>query len=1113
MNKLIKNSKDNALLFRRPLMVGLILGLSFPTAPLTLQAAQKTIIEISEEGNITLVVKKKSLRSVLSDIEKNSKYVFGYNSNLPYLDNTVSVSLNNATIQQTMDAVLKGLPLTYELSGRQVLLVEKNSKNQVEKVISGRVVDENNEPLIGVNVQSGSNGTITDVDGKFTLKAKGTVTFSYIGYKKQHLSIDNCKEVHMKPMQETLDEVVVTALGMKRSEKALGYSTQKVSGDLFEKVKGTNVATSLTGRISGLTVFNTTEFNEAPTLSLRGETPLLVLDGVPTNLNLSDINQDDIETIDVLKGATASALYGSRGGSGVIMITTKKGAEKKGFTVTVNSSNMINAGTLALPKVQSSYSSGYGGKYNVDDEVWGDKLDIGRTAMQYDPKTYQLVERPLISAGKDNFKNFTEFSMISNTSVSVTQQGENGSFRSSLSYLYNKGQYPNAKAQQFTYNVGGEMRLGKKVKVEGTMGFTKMVAPQTAGTGYDDQGYIYNLLVWTGPEYDIRDYRDYWATPEEKQNWMRDSWYDNPYLMAYEKINRRDNSKYNGMLNLTYEIKPWLKAIVRGGFDNIINSTKRHAPIGINATRDWGNTNKGYYNEKTEETFTANGDFILTAQGKIKKFTVDGLLGGSIYYYRNKYMDAATKNGITVPGFYSLKASVASPTIDSYLANKQVNSLYGKVTIGYDNAVYLDITGRNDWSSTLPDGSNSYFYPSVGASLLLSELFELPSWMNFWKLRASWTVSKSDLSIYETANSYKVENDVWDGLNTASYPVSMYGNVKPITNRTYEIGTSMHFLNNRLKADFTYYNKLTYNNTIKTTISSMSGFESVLVNTDEEYVRRGFEVVLEGTPIQTKDFTWKAVANWALSHRYYSKLDPKYSADKPWIYEGSRADHYTAKDFQRSSDGSVITVNGYPQLSKYYSKVGNMDPNWTWGLTNTLKYKDFTLSFSIDGRVGGLSLNKTNRYLWQTGAHPDTDNEWRYDEVVNGNKSYVADGVTVVSGSATYDAYGNITSDDRVFEKNTTPVSYEQYIKNYWRKGSQFITDETFIKLREVSITYDIPKSFSKKCRLSSSSVSLIGQNLLLWTKDYKFADPDRATDDLNSPSVRYVGVNLKLEF
>jgi TonB-dependent outer membrane receptor, SusC/RagA subfamily, signature region len=410
MNKFKILSKDSALLFMKPLLLGFILGLSFTSIPSTLQAASKTIVEINQEGNITLVVKKKSLRSVLSDIEKHSQYVFGYNSQLPYMDHIVSVSLKKATIQQTMDAVLKGLPLTYELSGRQVLLVEKNGEKQVEKVVSGRVVDENNEPLIGVNVQSGSAGTITDIDGKFTLKAKGTVTFSYIGYNKQYLKVDNCKEVRMKPLQETLDEVVVTALGMKRSEKALGYSTQKVSGDLFEKVKGTNVATSLTGRISGLTVFNTTEFNEAPTLSLRGETPLLVLDGVPTNLTLSDINQDDIETIDVLKGATASALYGSRGGSGVIMVTTKKGAEKKGFTVTVNGSNMINAGTLALPKVQSSYSSGYGGKYNVDDEVWGDKLDIGRTALQYDPKTYQVVEKPLVSAGKNNFKNFTEFS-------------------------------------------------------------------------------------------------------------------------------------------------------------------------------------------------------------------------------------------------------------------------------------------------------------------------------------------------------------------------------------------------------------------------------------------------------------------------------------------------------------------------------------------------------------------------------------------------------------------------------------------------------------------------------------------------------------------------------
>ena len=613
--------KDTISFYTHSVLLSLFIGLFAFLQPTTLYAAQRIELSVNQQKGITLVVKDRTLQQVLKEIEQQTSYVFVYNSKLPGLDEKVTVNIQNATIEQVMDSLLQALPLGYEISGRQVMIVAKASEEI--RVVSGRVLDEQGEPLIGVNVKSKQNGTVTDMDGRFTLKAEGTVTFSYVGYKRLTLGLSKCKEVRMVPDHEALEEVVVTALGMKRSEKALGYATQKVSGSLFEKVKGTNVATSLTGRISGLTVFNSTEFNETPTMSLRGETPLLVLDGVPTNLSIADINQDDIESINVLKGATASALYGSRGGSGVIMVTTKKGGEK-GFHVTVNSSNMINAGTLALPEVQTSYSSGYAGKYNVDDEVWGDKLDIGRTAVQYDPQTHEWREMPLVSAGRNNFKNFTEFSMISNTSISVTQQGDNGSFRSSISYLYNKGQYPNTRAQQFTYSLGGEMKLGDKVKIEGTLGFNKMVAPQTSGTGYDDQGYIYNLLVWTGPEYDLRDYRNYWVVEDEKQNWMRDSWYDNPYLMAYEKINRRDNSKYNGMLNLTYEVTPWMKAMLRGGFDNIINATQRRAPLSINATRDWGNTSKGFYEEISEETFTANGDFILTAQGQFGKFSVDG---------------------------------------------------------------------------------------------------------------------------------------------------------------------------------------------------------------------------------------------------------------------------------------------------------------------------------------------------------------------------------------------------------------------------------------------------------------------------------------------------------
>lgn len=1078
--------------------------------------ANETTIHVEQNGNITLNVNKMPLKQVIGIIEKQSKYVFGYNSNIPNLDTPVTVSLRDASITKVMNAILSGTGLTFEISGRQILIIKANDK---KITIKGKVTDKNNEPIIGatVMIKGAYVGAVTDADGNYKITVPNEQTilrYSFLGYVTQDQRVGNKRNISIVLNEEAkeLNEVVVTALGMKRSEKALGYATQKVAGDQFEKVKGVNVATSMTGRIAGLIVFNSTEFMESPTITLRGETPLLVLDGVPSNLTLADINSDDIESIDVLKGATASALYGSRGGSGAIMVTTKKSGQE-GFSVEVNSSNMFNCGTLALPKVQTSYSSGYSGKYNVDDEVWGDKLDIGRIYSQYNPLTHEMEDMELTSKGKNNFKNFLQFSMISNNTVSVTQQGKNGSVRASGSFIYDKGQYPNEYGKVFQYNVGGEMKLGKKVDITATMGFNKQLASNTSGTGYDDQGYIYNLLIWTGPEYDIRDYRDYWLVKDQKQNWNRATWYDNPWMSAYEKINREDITKTNGMFTLNYSILPWLKAIIRGGYDYTLQSTKRRAPIGINSTREWGKTNKGYYSERNAEVFTTNDDFILNAQKNFGDFSLDLLAGYSIYYYRNKYTDLSTKNGLSIPGFYSLKASVESPNVDSYLANKQVNSLYSKASIGFKNTYYIDITGRNDWSSTLPSYDNSYFYPSAGASVIMSNIIKLPHWWTFWKMRGSWTVSKKDLNIYDTNQAYTINNSIWDGLNSAAYPETMRGNVKPITDRTWEIGTSVNFLQNRLRFDFTYYNKLTYNNTVATTISNMSGFTSVLVNTDEEYVRKGFEFFIDATPIQTKDFSWNITTNWARSARYFAKIDPIYSADNLWTYKGARVDAYTYRGLTYDPEGNLILTNGFPRRSSYTTKVGNMDPDWMWGLTNTFKFKGFTVACSFDGRIGGLSINRTDYRMWQTGAHPDSDNEWRYDEVVNGKKNYVGEGVYVVSGDVTYDTYGRITEDTRVFAKNETPVSYESYIKNYWCKGEQFIKKETYIKLRELSITYDLPLSFCKKLGMTSSSVSLIGQNLFLWAPDYKFADPDKASDDLSSPSVRYVGVNIKMKF
>ncbi|MCD7977386.1 MAG: hypothetical protein LUG51_09590 [Tannerellaceae bacterium] len=285
------------------------------------------------------------------------------------------------------------------------------------------------------------------------------------------------------------------------------------------------------------------------------------------------------------------------------------------------------------------------------------------------------------------------------------------------------------------------------------------------------------------------------------------------------------------------------------------------------------------------------------------------------------------------------------------------------------------------------------------------------------------------------------------------------------------------------------------------------------MNTKEEYVTRGWEFVVDFMPVRTREFIWNTTVNWATVRKYYARLDETYSPDNLWVYKGGRTDHLVERDFNYDPNGNVILLNGYPRLSDYQTRIGYKDPNWVWGWTNTFKYKDFTLSVGIDGRIGGKSNSTTNRSMWQTGAHPDTDNEWRYEEVVNGKQTYVANGVKVVSGSATYDSYGRILTDDRVYAPNDVIVSYETYIKDYWKNGPQLNFDETFIKLRELSINYDIPKTVTKKMGMENASVALVGQNLLLWTKEYRFADPDNVEDDLSSPSLRYIGVNLKVEF
>ncbi|KAB7730865.1 SusC/RagA family TonB-linked outer membrane protein [Rudanella paleaurantiibacter] len=1082
---------------------------------------------------ITLKVDAKELKTVLSQIENQADVKFAYSRQVVNPNRLVSLNVNQATLAETLDRLLKPLSVSYDyVSGRILLTATGNPAKttgsvetapSADVVVTGQVKDaQTNAPLPGVNVavKGTMRGTTTDASGNYRLSVAGSgdvLIFSFIGYVTKEEIVGSRTEINvtLADDQKQLDEVIVTALGVKREERSLGYAVQKVSGATLQTVKGLNVATSLTGRVSGLWVRNSTEFNEAPTLSLRGETPLLVIDGVPYgNMNLSNIPQDDIESIDVLKGPTAAALYGSRGGSGAVIVTTKRGAGSKGLTVTVNSNNMVNAGFLMLPEVQTGYSAGLGGNYDPTDYVWGAKLDIGLKAMQLNPETKQMELMELQSRGKNNFRDFLVPGMVTNNNISISQTGENGSFRASLTHIYNKGQYPNLKSNAFNFALSGDMKVGDKFNLSSQVGYNRKTAPQVFGSGYSAQGYIYNILMWMGPEYDLSKYQDYWLIPNERQNWHYKAWYDNPYMMAYEKLNGIEQNKMNANLTATLALFPGAKLIVRPGFDWYQNDETKRNPPNILSTRGWDAA--GLYSLDKRSGYSFNGDAIMTYNKTFGPFAVDALAGGTMYRWTDQGLYSATRGGIVIPGFYSLNNSVERPNVSTFTNRKQVNSLFAKATLSYQNRLFLDVTGRNDWSSTMPRISRSYFYPSVGGSVVISEFTDaLPTWLDFWKVRGSWTMSKSDLGVYATNQTYGTVTADWDNLNSAVYPTTIRGGaVNPETNRTWEIGTSAYFLGKRFKFDAAYFDKYNYNIQRSANISSSSGFTSTLINIDETYVRRGVELSLEGAVMKRANFGWDAVANYSYNHRYFKTLDPTYSAKNSWTTEGGRTDTYTGRVWVTDPTGNVVhRTNGLPLQSDYSYLYGYTDPKFVWGLSNNIRWNNFRFGVSFDGRVGGVLNNYSAYKMWDTGSHPDSDNFWRYDEVVNKNKSYVGTGVVVASGEVKYDNFGNITSDTRQFAKNETKVSYQDYARAYG-DGTRGVTNATFLKLRELSIGYNVPAAVARRFGARSATISFTGQNVWMWAKAFRFADPDKADDtQLTSPSVRYVGGNLQLTF
>lgn len=1022
-----------------------------------------------------------------------------------------------------------------------ILLLSITPKLFAQHDVSGKVTDTDGIPLGGVNISvaGSTQGTTADFDGLFSIatgSVQDSLVFSYIGFKTLTVPVAgrNRLEIIMEDDTEELREVVVTALGIKKETKALGYAVQEVQGETMVKAREPNVINSLTGKVAGLEIRNSTDLFQDPGISLRGRKPLIVIDGVPnTDADFWKLNADDIEDISVLKGATASALYGSIGRGGALMITTKRGKEGK-ISIDYNVSVMFQPDFIRIPDVQSTYGNGNNGVYEYIDGsgsgtegagwIWGPKLDQPdpSTPSGYwettqfnspvDPNTGNRIPTPFLSSGKDNVKNFFQTGMILTNNLAVSGGTDKGNFRVSASHIYQKGIVPNTDLKNASFGVSGGYQITDKLKVDASLTYNRQYTRNFPEVGYGPYNYLYNLVLWTGPDVDVRDLRNYWEEGKEgiQQRHFNRSWYNNPYFIAYEALQGYYKDNSYGQLQLNYEATDDLTFTVRSGFNS------------SNVNRDWkrpksflgyGDVSKGEYFVSNANDFSINTDLLASYNKTINdNFVLTATAGASNRYWTRRTLSTNT-DGLTIPGFYNLSNSANPLKGSNWNGEEQVNSLYATLDVELFNSIYLNIAGRNDWVSTLPVANNSFFYPSMSMSVIVSDLLNFSSNDPFIKLRSSWAnVGDGKLpgGTYSQLQAYSSGRS-WNNQGSLSYPGTLLNpELEPENSNTYEYGVDIRFFNNRLGLDASFYTITDTNNIVSVPVSVISAYGSRLIN-GNKYKRRGIELVLSAVPVKSDNFSWDIVTNW--SHSYRTLEEVYDGSDKLGnISVGERTDQIYHTPYLKTPGGQLIYgSNGMPLPDPFVRRRGNSDPDWVFGFQNKFTYKNLSLSASLDGRIGGLIYSSTNQKMWWGGTHPGTVNAHR-DAANNGEATYTGPGVVVVEGNVEYDTEGNIVSDNRVYAPNTTKVNYISWMKDTSNALLDHYYSETFLKLREVILTYNLPDTWVDKFGFQKASISLVGRNLAVWS-DLPNVDPDSGNDYLQTPSTRNIGFNVNLTF
>lgn len=1024
-----------------------------------------------------------------------------------------------------------------------------------EKTVTGTVTDPDGFPVADAVVKTTSGKeAYTDENGMFSIEAKqgDLVTVEAMGLPTQSFAVGAGTDykVSLKPSETVeLEGAVVTALGITRDKRSLGYASQEVKGDVIQAGRGSNALQSLSGNVAGAQITAPSSLGGSTRITLRGigsitgeNRPLIVIDGIPlANNNVNDtntqrggggrdygdgafdINPDDVESINVLKGGPASALYGSRAVNGVIMIKTKSG--KKGREeITVNTGVAFES-INQIPKLQSLYGGGgssefetvnIGGKdYQIvdyaTDESWGPRFNNQEVLQWYafDPEfASDYMKTTPWRASKNDVKSFFNTGVAYTNSVSFAKSYEATNLRVSLSNVNQTGIVPNSSLKKTTASINLSNKFSDVFTVTTNLTYTRTDGFNRPEVGYGDNSVAQKMFQWGQRQLDYNKLKDYKLANGNQRSWNRTSWddgtpaySDNPYWVVNENTSKDKRDRFYGNVEFKYDIAPGLYAIANVMGDTYDMQISERVAVGSQAMSKYS---EAYY-KFTEMNYEGRLHF----DKKWGDFSLNAFAGVNRRHKTQSRLSSSTNGGLVVPNYYFIGNSLDNPTTSSFRETSEVNSIYGMISLGYKNMLFLEATGRNDWFSSLPIINNSYFYPSVTGSFVFSEVFK-PSWLNFGKLRAGVSQVSSDLTPYQTGDV------LGSSINFNGTPTFIQANtkmnplLKPEIKDTWEVGLEASMFNNRFGFDVTYYNEKRTDLLVPVQHSWSTGYGYKWLNAGE-MTNEGVEALVNIVPLRNQDFEWRVTWNFAKNNNKVGKVSDEMDSynltNAPfsvqlWALSGQQYGQLRGTDFVYDDQGNkVVDANGFYEKSEV-KNLGSIIPDYNMGIRNTFTYKGVALSALIDIQKGGNFFSTSHMWGMYSGMLEET--------AANGvrENGVVADGVMWDEGTKSY-------------VKNTTEVSAYDYYKAYYNGvDSQNVFDADYIKLREVTLSYTFPKKWAGP--FANVTVSAFGRNLATWGLDKKGFDPEMASygsgniqgiEGGSLPSTRTYGMNLKLQF